>query len=99
MGRSALLANSRPATALKPRKPARNRKAKAVLDRPALPPGWRTSDDDEITLRRWRGRTEVLAVNNLESDQPFFATFRVQSASGASYDVEIRSLEASANSC
>ena len=39
------------------RKPARGRKAtkaKAVLDRPALPPGWLTSDDDEINLRRWR---------------------------------------------
>ena len=28
------------------------RKAKAVLDKPTLQPGWLTSDDDEITLRR-----------------------------------------------
>src|SRR5215510_9106401 len=76
----------------------RKRAAKSVLDRPALP-GWRTSDDDEILVRRWRGRTEALAAIPLESSEPFFGTFRVQSASGASYDVEIRSLTAFVNSC
>ena len=84
------------------RKPARGRKAakaKAVLDRPALPPGWLTSDDDEINLRRWRGRTEILSVKALEPDHPYFGTFRAHSASGASYEVEIRSLNGSANSC
>ena len=39
-----------PLRAMTPKK--RRRKAKAVLDRPALPPGWLTNDDDEITLRR-----------------------------------------------
>jgi len=70
-----------------------------VLDRPPLPPGWHTSDDHEITLRRWRGRTEILSVKALEPDHPYFGTFRAQSASGGSYEVEIRSLNASANSC
>jgi hypothetical protein len=81
------------------RKSARKRKAKAVLDRPALPPGWLTSDDNEITLRRWRGRTEILSVKALEPDHPYFGTFHAQSASGGSYEVEIRSLNGLANSC
>jgi hypothetical protein len=77
----------------------RRRNAKAVLDRPALPHGWLTSDDDEITLRRWRGRTEILSIKAIESDRPYFGTFRAESASGGSYTVEIRSLDAFANSC
>jgi hypothetical protein len=81
------------------RKSARKRKAKAVLDRPALPPGWHSSDDHEITLRRWRGRTEILSVKALEPDHPYFGTFRAQSASGGSYEVEIRSLNDMINSC
>src|SRR6266853_1111514 len=81
------------------RRSAGKRKAKAVLDRPALPPGWHTSDDHEITLRRWRGRTEILSVQALEPHHPYFGTFRTQSASGGSYEVEIRSLDGFANSC
>src|SRR5215470_11077840 len=80
-------------------KAAGKRKAKAVLDRPALPPGWHTSDEHEINLRRWRGRTEILSVKALEPDHPYFGAFRAQSASGGSYDVEIRSLNTLANSC
>ncbi len=70
-----------------------------MLDRPALPPGWHSSDDHEITLRRWRGRTEILSVKALEADHPYFGTFRAQSASGGSYEVEIRSLNELINSC
>jgi hypothetical protein len=81
------------------RKAAGKRKAKAVLDRPALPPGWKTTDDQEIMLRRWRGRTEILSVKALEARHPYFGAFRAQSASGGSYDVEIRSLSEQANSC
>jgi hypothetical protein len=80
-------------------KASRKRKAKAVLDRPALPPGWDTSDDQEIALRQWRGRTEILSVKALERDHPYFGVFRAQSASGGSYEVEIRSLTEPANSC
>lgn len=78
-------------------KGARGR-ARAVLDRPA-PQGWRTTDEEEIALRRWRGRTEIGAVEALEQEQPFFGTFRVRSDSGSCYEVEIRSLGAFANSC
>jgi SNF2-related domain/Helicase conserved C-terminal domain len=70
-----------------------------VLDRPALPPGWLTSDEDEIALRRWRGRTEILSVKALEPDHSYFGTFHAQSASGGSYEVEIRSFDGLANSC
>jgi SNF2 domain-containing protein/helicase-like protein len=75
------------------------RNAKAVLDKPAVPPGWDTSDDQEIALRQWRGRTEILSVKALERDHPYFGAFRAQSASGGSYEVEIRSLSEPANSC
>jgi hypothetical protein len=75
------------------------RKAKAVLERPALPAGWLSSDDHEVTLRRWRGSTEILSATALEADQPFFGTFRAESASGGSYEVEVRSLDESTNSC
>ena len=81
------------------RKAEPSRKAKTVLERPAAPPGWLTTDDHELALRRWRGRTEILSVTALEPDQPFFGTFRAQSASGGSYAVEIRSLKEPVNSC
>ncbi len=75
------------------------KKARAVLDRPPPPQGWRTTDEDEIALRRWRGSTEIVAIEALESDHPIFGTFRAQSGSGGFYEVEIRSLEGFTNSC
>lgn len=73
--------------------------AQRVINRPPSFVGWRTSDEEEIARRRWRGRTEVLAVEALDSADPFFGAYRVRSASGASYEVEIRSLTARENSC
>jgi hypothetical protein len=73
-------------------------KAKAVLDKPASP-GWNTSDDHEIELRRWRGTTEIQAVKAQERDHPYFGTFSAQSVSGGSYEVEVRSLTEMTNSC
>ena len=61
--------------------------------------GWRTTDEDEIALRRWRGRTDIVAIEALEPEHAFFGTFRAQSGSGNSYEVEIRSLDAPRNSC
>jgi superfamily II DNA or RNA helicase len=81
---------------------ARKRKprhARAVLDRPPAPQGWRTSDAEEIELRRWRGRTEILGVEALEAGHPVFGTFRIRSETGGAYEVEIRSLDEFANSC
>jgi hypothetical protein len=48
------------------------RATKAVPDRPQLPAGWLTSDDDEIRLRRWRGQTEIRSVSTLETNQSYF---------------------------
>jgi superfamily II DNA or RNA helicase len=73
--------------------------ARAVLDKPPAPQGWRTSDTEEIELRRWRGRTEIVAIEALEPEQRMFGTFRIQSGTGGSYEVEIRSLDQFANSC
>ena len=74
------------------------RKAHKVLDRPPLQ-GWRTTDEDEIALRRWRGAAEVTAIEPLEPEQECFGSFRAQSGGGGFYDVEIRSLDSFANSC
>ena len=82
-----------------PKKTRVGKKARAVLDRPPPPQGWRTTDEDEIALRRWRGRTEIVAIEALEPEQPIFGTFRVQSGSGGFYEVEIRGLDGFANSC
>ena len=81
---------SKPAPA--PGRSKRGAKAKAVLDRKSSP-GWLTSDEDEISLRRWRGRTEGIEVVALEPQLGFFGAFRARSASGGQYEVEIRSLE------
>jgi superfamily II DNA or RNA helicase len=61
--------------------------------------GWLSSDVEEIERRRWRGRTEIGAIEALEQDRPYFGNFRVRSAGGGSYDVEIRSLDQTINSC
>ena len=74
------------------------RKAKAVLERTPVQ-GWKTSDEDEIALRRWRGRTDILDVAAHDRDQGFFGLFRARSASGGAYDVEIRGLDRPINSC
>jgi hypothetical protein len=79
-------------------RPKRTRKAKAVLERKQVV-GWKTSDEDEIDLRRWRGRTEILDVVPLDRDQGFYGQFRARSASGGAYEVEIRSLDKPINSC
>ena len=76
----------------------RKGKAAAVLERKPVS-GWATSDEDEIGLRRWRGSTEIHDVVALDPDHGFFGDFRVRSASGGGYVVEIRSLDGLTNSC
>jgi hypothetical protein len=61
--------------------------------------GWRTTDADEIALRRERAASEPMHVMSLEPSEPVFATFAVRSPSGACYEVEIRSLSECENSC
>jgi hypothetical protein len=97
--------DSKPRDAERPHSPrsskprAKGGRARAVLDRPPSPQGWRTTDDDEIELRRWRGSTEIIAIEAMEAEHPVFGTFRTRSETGGSYEVEIRSLDGFANSC
>lgn len=84
------------------KRPSRQRtkgKARRVLDKAPPVQGWNSSDADEIERRRWRGRTEIQAVEPLEPGFAHFGTFHVQSASGGSYRTEIRSLNATTNTC
>lgn len=61
--------------------------------------GWKTSDDDEVERRRWRGRTEIAAVVPLTPGDGPFGDYRVSSVGGGEYTVEIRALNARENSC
>ena len=54
---------------------------------------WRTTDAQEIHRRRQRAREEQMRVKNLTPDHPAFYNFRVHSASGRDYQVEIRGLD------
>ena len=73
--------------------------AKKVQERGPGFVGWNTTDAEEVERRRWRGLTDVVSVESLEPEHPYFGTFRVRSGSGGSYDVEIRSLTTAENTC
>jgi superfamily II DNA/RNA helicase len=62
--------------------------------KPKLPPAhdWRTTDIDEINKRRQRAREESFVITNATPAHPFFSNFRVKSASGLTYSVEVRDL-------
>src|SRR6266436_3415678 len=66
-----------------------------------LPPAhdWRTTDTDEVNKRRQRAREEVFTITNIDPRHPVFSDFRVKSASGQTYSVEIRSLNAHQSVC
>src|SRR5580704_19585931 len=89
----------RPQPSRSSKPPAKRARARAVLDRPPGPQGWRTTDDDEIALRRWRGTTDIVAIEAVEAEHPIFGTFRTRSETGGSYEVEIRTLDGLHNSC
>jgi hypothetical protein len=52
-------------------------RARKVLKRP-LVLGWKTSDEDEINVRRWRGRTEIETIEALEPGFMVFGTRKGQ---------------------
>ncbi len=81
------------------RKPSSRARARKVIEKPPAQQGWLTTDEDEIALRRWRGRTEIVGIEALESEHPSFGTFRTRSGTGGAYEVEIRDLEQARNSC
>ena len=74
-------------------------KARKVQGRAPGFQGWKTTDEEELERRRWRGLTDISAVENLEPKYPYFSNIRVRSTSGGVYEVEIRSLSARENSC
>ncbi|WP_255468395.1 DEAD/DEAH box helicase [Reyranella sp. CPCC 100927] len=80
------------------RPPPAAKRSRTTERAPALV-GWHSSDADEIERRRWRGRTEIVAVESGEPAFPYFGTFRVASGTGGSYEVEIRSLDRLENAC
>ena len=73
-------------------------KARKVLQKPPIL-GWKTSDSDEIELRRWRGRTEIAQIEALEPNLGPYGTFRARSSGGGLYEVEICDLKDRTNSC
>jgi len=77
----------------------RAKAARSVIEKRPSFQGWLSTDTDEIDRRRWRGQTEIVDVEALEPEQPFFGTYRVRSNGGSDYVVEIRSLEGGDNSC
>src|SRR5579862_1113328 len=66
-----------------------------------LPPAhdWRTTDTDEINKRRIRAREESFVITNTDARHPIFSNFRVKSASGLTYSVEIRGLSGQQCAC
>ncbi len=78
---------------------ARRPSARGLRALAPRPVGWRTTDADEIALRRERAASELMHVKSLEPSEPVFATFAVRSPSGACYEVEVRSLSECENSC
>lgn len=77
----------------------RGLKSPRATDRAPTLLGWHSSDAEEIERRRWRGRTEIVAVEACETSFLHFGTFRVASGTGGSYEVEIRSLDRLENAC
>ncbi|HEY3762230.1 MAG TPA: DEAD/DEAH box helicase [Verrucomicrobiae bacterium] len=66
-----------------------------------MPPthNWRTTDADELNKRRQRAREESFVVSNTTPKHPIFSNFRVKSASGQTYAVEICDLQSRHSTC
>ena len=58
----------------------RRKRVRPQADRAPAVIGWLSSDAEEIERRRWRGRTEIGAIEPLERDRPHFGSFRVRSS-------------------
>src|SRR6266853_6437883 len=67
------------------------RKLSSEIEVPS-PHDWRTTDADEINRRRLRAREESFRIANADPAHSIFSNFRVQSASGMTYSVEVRDL-------
>ncbi len=74
------------------------KKTPPQLQVPALH-NWRTTDDDEVNRRRIRARTDEFRILNDTPQHPVFSNFRVSSASGMTYGVEIRDVASRQFAC
>ena len=77
------------------------RKKQSASGKITIPPAhdWRTTDADEINRRRLRAQTERFVIRNPDAGEPVFTSFRVESATGMTYSVEIRDVAARRFAC
>lgn len=71
----------------------RNKRPKSKKPEVPSEHDWRTTDAQEIDRRRQRARDEKMRIDNLTPAENVFSNFRVHSASGRDYQVEIRGLD------
>ena len=55
------------------------KKRRQTPQRQSRPPGWLTSDADEIERRRLRGVNEPIRIESQMSDDVFFGVYRTHS--------------------
>lgn len=60
---------------------------------------WRTTDAQEIAKRRLRAHEEKFHIRNTDARHPIFSNFAVRSASGMTYQTEIRDVASRQFSC
>ncbi len=84
-----------PAKTKRQRKPKTKKKIARPQDEIKLPAAtdWRTSDSDERNRRLLRALDEKPKIKNLTPEHPVYSNFDVQSPSGMTYEVELRSIE------
>lgn len=71
---------------------AGGRRRYETKNRPPTFRGWISTGEDEVKRREWRGWTQIDEVRVLDREHGPFADYRVASASGSAYVVEVRSL-------
>src|SRR6266853_1528539 len=74
------------------------KKASPELELPSQH-NWRTTDQDEINRRRARAQTEEFRISNSDPRHPIFSNFKIGSASGLNYSVEIRDIRSRHFAC
>ena len=60
---------------------------------------WRTTDQDEMTRRRFRAESEAFRIRNTNPEHPIFSNFEVASGSGMTYGVEVRDITSRQFAC
>ena len=81
--------------------PKNTKKTKPKKNKPQKPrfTGWISSDEDEISRRKFRAIEEKITVSNVNTKADFYGNFSTCYTNGQLYDVEIRSITEHLNSC